>query len=190
MKRFSGMFGAFSILALVTLVSGCATTLGQTIMADVGGDIGKGLVTHLVEIRDNDLFKMVAQDAKATRAWAESQFGMTGKTPDVLKYRLATACPDATDAVGDLIQKTVNDMIAQVEIATAPPDPNAPRGFAMLLLTQLKYGDAPNPRAKIATLRKALALQTDALFTGCAHLFPKRQMNDLALLLLKAGVAP
>ena len=176
------------VLWLAVMGSGCTTTLGHGVLADVGGDIGKGLVTHLAEIRDNDLFKIVAQDAKATRAWAETQFGPTGKTPDQLKYRLATACPDATDAVGDLIQKTVNDMIAQVEIATAPPDPNAPRGFAMLALTQLKYGDGPNPRAKIATLRKALALQTDVLWTGCSHLYPKKQSQDLLLLLGKAGI--
>ena len=130
----------------------------------------------------------MGKEAKAGGAGAEGQFGVAGKTTDLLKYRLATACPDATDAVGGTITTTINDLIAQVEAATAPPDPNAPKGFAMLFLTQLKYGDAPNPRAKIAALKGILRLQTDAIFTGCAHLAPKAQMIDLARLLGKAAL--
>jgi hypothetical protein len=180
----SSLVAFFVPLALM----GCATTYGAKAQQTVAPRLGPDLVGALTELKNFPLLTTVANDAKATRAWADKTLSATGTNPDPVKYQLALACPTATDAVGGLINQTIDSIITQITAMTTPPDPNAPQGFLMLFLTQLKYGPQPDPKAQLAGLRGSLALQMDALFTGCAHLFPKKQANDLVKLLGKAGI--
>jgi hypothetical protein len=133
---------------------------------------------------------VVSQDAVATRTWANNVLSPTGTNPDPVKYQLALACPTATDAVAGLINQTLDGIIAQVQALESggSTDPNAAQGRLMLFLTQLKYGPQGDPKAQLANLKAQFAVQMDALFTGCAHLFPKKQMNDLIVLMSKAGI--
>lgn len=182
--------GITLMLALIVAVAsfGCATTAGSNVLAktDIGPDVVQALTDLKAKIQP--LIQIVGDDAKATRSWADGYLGPNGKSPDALKYQLALACPAATDAIGTTINQTIDDLIAQIQGMTGPSDPDAPKGRLMLFLTQLKYGPATNPQDKLNGLKAKLALQTDTLFTGCAHLFPKKQVNDIIKLLGKAGV--
>lgn len=175
-------------LAGLLALTGCATTLGQQAEQGLAAALGPDAIKALQDLKALPIIAKVKQDAAATRAWADKVLGPVGAKPDPVKYQLALACPTATDAVGGMIQQTLDGLIAQIQAMQTPADPNEPQGFAMLLLTQLKYGDQPNPQARLNGLKAQLALQADALFTGCAHLFPKKQMNDALRLLGKAGI--
>jgi len=142
----------------------------------------------LQDLKKLPIIEKVRQDAAATRAWANKVLSPTGTKPDPIKYQLALACPTAADAVGGMINQTIDGLIAQIQGMQTPPDPNEPQGFLMLFLTQLKYGDQPNPKDQLKTLQAQLSLQADALFTGCAHLFPKKQVNEAIKLMGKAGI--
>ncbi len=184
------MFGKIGIalVALMALV-GCATTAGQQVLdkTNLGADTVKALQDLKAELQP--VLATVGEDAAATRAWSNKVLGPQGTSPDVLKYRLANACPDATDAVGGAINQTLDNLIAQVQSMTGQSaDPTAPKGRLMLFLTQLKYGPQADPKAQLAALQASMALQMDALFTGCAHLFPKKQVNDILRLAAKAGI--
>lgn len=171
------------------LLTGCAS-LSQDV-AKGKLDLGTGAVEALQGVKQAiaPLIGVVGQDAAATRAWATSNLGPSGKNPDPLKYQLALACPMATDAVAGQINGTIDSLIAKIQEATSSGDPQAPQGYLMLFLTKLKYGPpSQDIKAQIADLRAQLALQTDALFTGCQHLFPKKQVNDVLVKLGKAGI--
>lgn len=190
MRKGLSKTGITLMLALVVAIGsfGCATTAANNIVSK--SDIGPDVVTALTDLKAKiqPLIQVVGDDAKATRLWADGYLGPNGKAPDALKYQLALACPAATDAVGAAINGTIDDLIAQIQGMSGPTDPEAPKGRLMLFLTQLKYGAAVDPKAKLDGLKAKLALQTDTLFTGCAHLFPKKQVNDIIKLLGKAGV--
>lgn len=187
MKR---MWAVLIAAVFITLgLTGCATTLGQGNEQKIVAKLGPDAIAALQELKTNPLIAKIKQDAAATRAWATRNLGPNGTKPDAMKYQLALACPTAADAVGARIDATIDGLIAQIQsMSVAPEDPNAPQGYLMLFLTQLKYGDQPNPQDKLKALQAELSLQADALFTGCQHLFPKKQVNEVLRLLGKAGV--
>jgi biotin carboxylase len=78
-------------------------------------------------------------------------------------------------------------MVAALQAIQAPPDPGAEQGYLMLALTTLKYFPGKSPQDQFADLKAKFSTQLDALFTGCAHLFPKKQFNELVALLGKFG---
>lgn len=176
------------LMVAMVAVAGCGTTLEQKSLVKFAPNLGSDAVAALKELKQLPLLQKVAQDSKATRAYAEGKFGVNGKTPDPLKLRLATACPDATDAVGQSIVETIDQVIAKVNEINAPTDPNVQQGYLMLFLTQLKYGDQQSPQNQLRALQDKLNLQFDAVFAGCAHLFPQKQVNDVAKLLARAGI--
>lgn len=177
-----------ALTLILGLVAGCGTTAEQQVLShsNIGPDTVKALQDLKAAIQP--IIVTVANDAKATRAWANQVLGPTGSSPDPVKYALANACPTATDAVAGLINGTIDGMIAQVTAITSPPDTSLQGGLLMLQLTQLKYGAAPDPKTQLAALQAQFNLQMDALFTGCQHLFPKKQMNDIINLMAKAGI--
>jgi hypothetical protein len=179
------------LLLIVLLIgAGCATSVGQNIESKIATDLGPDAIKALQDLKALPIIAKIKQDAAATRAWANKVLGPTGTKPDPVKYQLALACPTATDAVGDMINKTIDGLIAQIQGMQGPvDDSNAQQGFAMLFLTQLKYGDQPSPQDQLKNLQAQVALQADALFTGCAHLFPKKQVNDALKLMGKAGIS-
>lgn len=183
---FGKMLMLFACVGL--LAAGCATTVGQSAETKIMDKLGPDAVQALQDLKKMPIIEKVRQDAAATRAWANKVLGPNGTKPDPLKYQLALACPTAADAVGGRIDATIDGLIAQIQGMSAPQDPNEPQGFLMLFLTQLKYGDQPNPQEKLKALQAELSLQADALFTGCQHLFPKKQVNDAIKLLGKAGI--
>ncbi len=177
-----------AVVALLVLAVGCSTTAEQKVLSDL--NVGPDTVKALQDLKAalQPIIVTVSKDAAATRAWATQVLGPTGTNPDPVKYALANACPTATDAVAGLINGTIDGMIAQVQAITSPPDPSLSGGLLMLQLTQLKYGTSPNPQTQLAALRAQADLQLDALFTGCQHLFPKKQVNDILRLAGKAGI--
>jgi len=190
-----GGFGKFcTVVALAALaafgLSACSTTLGQQVQQKLAADVGPETVKALQDVKAalQPILATVAGDAKATRTWSDRVLGPSGTNPDPVKYALAYACPTATDAVAGLINGTIDGMIAQIGLITAPPDSDLSGGLLMLSLTQLKYGTQPDPKAQLASLRAAFDLQMDALFTGCQHLFPKKQVSDINRLLIKGGL--
>lgn len=189
-KKFSSAAVAL-VVSLSLALSGCATGLGDKVAQGaqkVAPDAIPDMIKVLQAIKANPIVATVGKDAAATRAWADKVLGPGGTNPDPLKYQLANACPTATDAVKDSINETIDGMIAELQAIQAPPDPNAPQGYLMLFLTQLKYGPASqSPQDRFNALRAKFQVQLDALFTGCMHLFPKKQMNDLVRLAVRFG---
>ena len=175
-------------LAVTLALAGCGTSAEKQLQRSLAPDVLPGTITALTDLkRGLANLPLLAQDVKATHAYAAGVFGKDGRTPDPVKFALADACPTAVDAISGLIGQTIDGIIAQLQ-GLAAPDPNAPSGFLMLFLTQIKYGTQPDPKAQLTALRAQLDLQMDALFTGCMHLFPKKQMNDVLRLAAKAGV--
>lgn len=181
-----------SLLALclsAVLAAGCTTSGGKEVQSALLTEtLGPDAINALQELKSVPIFAKLKQDSAATRVWADKFLGPKGTKPDPIKYQLALACPHATDVVVDLIGQTIDDLANQIQVMSAPTDPPIPQGYLMLFLTQLKYGDKQNPQDQLKTLQAKVALQMDALFTGCAHLFPKKQVHDIVKLLGKAGI--
>jgi hypothetical protein len=142
----------------------------------------------LDKLADNKFLSAVEADATATEAWVAVQ--VTAGKMDELTEELALACPRASRAaMKDLRAKILafKDLLVPVPTADSA---NVIAPHLMLRLTQLKYGDDPsqNPKAMIEKLRKDINLRLDAIFTGCAHLFPKEQVREVMVLAGKAGV--
>lgn len=181
-------------LGLATLLAaGCSTTAGQQLEQKVltKSNLGADAVKALQDLKAGlaPVLDVVAQDSAATRGWANTVLGPKGSNPDPIKYALANACPTAVDAVGPFVNQTIDGIITQIQAITGTPtDPTAPQGRLILFLTQLKYGPQTDPRVQITALRAQLELQVDALFTGCMHLFPQKQVNDLLRLAARAGL--
>jgi hypothetical protein len=173
---------AMLILPLVAALAGCAT-LG----AGAGGPAAPktgDVLDALDKLADNPLVNFALADADKTNAWVDAQ---VAKGMDPAKAELARACPRAVKfAAADLKAKIA---ALKAQLAGGPiPDIADPTG-AIYALTVLKYGGALDPKAELAQLRADIGLRMDALFTGCVHLFPKKQVNDVAILLGKAGIA-
>lgn len=175
-----------ALLALFALATfGCATSAGQQAFAVLTPDLASDAIDALGKIKELPILKHAAADAKATQAWADAN--LKGKEP--LKYQLASACPTATNAVIGEMTANIDGLIALLKAHQQPPEQPTAGLMPMLFLTQLKYGEkSADPKAQIGALKDKMALHMDALFTGCAHLFPKKQVNDLAKLLTKAGI--
>jgi hypothetical protein len=176
-----------SLLCLIPLlvINGCATTdviSGAPIVLPAKD---KATIDDaLVQLANNPLIAAALQDADATVLWVNAQ-----KWDDPMKLQLALACPAAIKAAATdfhdkvLLYKAKFDAL---NLDVQNIDLEKPQ--LVLRLTQLKYGVGFDPKAELAVIRADVNLRLDALFTGCAHLFPKKQMNELLVLAGKAGL--
>lgn len=165
------------------LLSACAATDGI-----LGLEPGPGLsgLDPLTQLAESGLIAAVLEDAAATLEWVEAQerAGM-----DPVKVTLARACPLAAQfAATDFRDKVLGLKSLLDQVGVHPVLVNLAQPRLMLRLTLMKYGSEPSLEERIAALRADLALRLDALFTGCAHLFPRRQVQDLAILAGKSGL--
>jgi hypothetical protein len=163
------------------LLSGCATMdvlTGQPLGEDIKGDV-------LVQLANNALVAAALEDATATEAWVDSQPNM-----DPIKQELALACPRAVKFAAKDFHDRVLALKAELDASgigsLTEVDIKSPR--LILHLTQLKYGIGMDPKARLAQMKADIALRLDAIFTGCAHLFPRKQVVQLANLAAKAGL--
>jgi len=175
----------FLLIPLLLLV-GCATTDVITGAPITLPAKDKATIDDaLVQLANNQLIAAAIDDAAATVAWVNTQSSM-----DPMKKALAMACPTAVDAAAkDFHDKVLSyrDKFNAIGVDIQQIDVSKPR--AILLLTQLKYGGAGfDPKAELAEIKEDINLRLDALFTGCMHLFPKKQVNQLAGLAAKAGL--
>ena len=178
------MTRTLTALALVlTLASGCSMVTGQpgplerVLAPGVGGLLGK--------LADNPITKMTVADADATLAWVATQESAGSLTP--LQGELARACPRAVKAAAGELQAKIAGLQAMLAaVDSSPADPAGPN--LILHATQLRYGAKTDPKALAAKLRADLDLRLDLLVTGCAHLFPARQLNDVLLFIGKKMV--
>lgn len=170
------------------LLTGCATTdvlMGQPLApptADQEQD-----VDLLVQLANNPLIAAVLADAADTQAWVDQQekAGM-----DPVKVTLARACPTAAKYAATDFHEKVLALKARLDQLTGigsgvASDLSKPH--AILIATKIKYGQGPDLKGQIQKLRDDISLRLDALFTGCAHLFPKKQFNELVNLARKTG---
>lgn len=171
------------LFALCALLPACATTdvlTGQALTPEVGKDD----IDPLTQLANNGLIAAVLDDAAETERWVMAQANL-----DPVRQELALACPRAARfAATDFHDKVLALKALVDQVGTGLYMVNLQQPRLMLRLTQLKYGNEPDLEERIATLRADVALRLDALFTGCAHLFPKRQVLDLAKLAGKAGL--
>lgn len=172
----------FILLAALSLTA-CATTAGIP-----GGPAAApetpALLDALDTLAENPLVNAATRDADRTLAWVSAQ-EKAGMEP--MKVALARACPTAVKAAtADLRAKIVT---LKAKLAGADQlAHDVTTGAPIYTLTVLKYGAALDPKAEVAQLRADIGLRVDALFTGCMHLFPKKQVNDVLALLAKLGI--
>ena len=175
--------------ALGLLFAGCGLRgIAREIDADIQAiESGKD---PLDVLKDNAVFRLKLADADATLAWvAEQEKAVPPIEP--IKAALARACPTAVKAVIPRFQARVDlfkALIAKIKgDAAGGVKQDDPR--LILLLTKLKYGTGLDPKAQLAQLRADVGVDIDALVTGCAHLFPARQVNGLLRLAARLGIA-
>ncbi len=179
-----------SLAVFVAVFSACATTDVLTgLPLPSPGTTGQSTdIDPLIQLANNPLIAAVLDDAAATQTWVDVQekAGM-----DPIKVTLARACPTAAKfAAVDfhdkvLALKSALDGVGQQIEAI---DLSKPQPRVILRLTQLKYGTGLDIQTQIAEIKADINLRLDALTTGCLHLFPKKQLNALAGLALKAGL--
>lgn len=191
MRHFGGGNGI--VLALIVLVTaGCGTVaqtqIDQALVKFAPADQGASVDQALADLESNPLTKAIDKDVADTIAWVK---GKQAETPpmDPLKAQLALACPTAVNAVKGTIVQNLEALRALLKgVQTTGQGAGAPSPEVILFLTQLKYGDNTDPSVQVANLRATLSLQVDALFTGCGHLFPKKQVNDFLKAAVGAGL--
>jgi hypothetical protein len=175
----------FCLLFGALLVAGCATMdviTGQALPVAPG----QTQADALTQLANNQIIAAVLDDAAATRVWVAAQ---QAKGMDPVKVQLALACPTAAEyAAKDFHDKVLQLKASLDQLGAKIEDVDASKPRLMLRLTQLKYGSEFDLRAQIAQVRDDINLRLDALFTGCAHLFPKKQLVNLASLAAKAGL--
>ena len=172
------------LLLLCALMLGACATAESGLMK-LGDDLDADVGAALDALANNKLFETALADADATLAWVDEQ---EKKGMEPIKVTLARACPRAVKfAVPDFKAKVQALKARLTERAASRGDVLGGPGL-ILKLTALKYGPRLSPKAEVEQIRADIALRADAIFTGCAHLFPKRQVLDLAKLLGKAGV--
>lgn len=158
---------SLAMLCAAALLGGCAVALpGAVKLTDITLDA----------LADNPLFQLATQDATDTLAWVKAHDPLQGPvalppslTP--VEVTLASACPQAVLwAIPDLQTKV---LALKQALGMLEQPPTAGVGLnPMLHLTILKYGVLPDLRGEIKQIRADIGLRMDALFTGCAHLFP------------------
>lgn len=174
-----------AMLAAAAVLTGCASTAGVITPAPATAPAAASSTDAIDALKGHPLLQLAVNDADATLAWVDTEVAAGRLTEP--KSTLARACPQAVKfAANDLAQK-LDQLKAKLEgLAKGGEAPPGPR--LILHLTQLKYGPQLDPQAQLAQLRADVGLRLDALTTGCAHLFPVKQINDLAALAGKAGL--
>lgn len=181
------------IPVLALLLVGCATTdvlTGEPLQSMIppGATIAPGSeppsMDVLTQLANNGLIAAVLDDASATEAWVNAQ----NPPLEPMKRTLALACPTAARAAAT----DFHDRVLQYKALLDQAKGDASDSFVgkprlMLHLTQLKYGANLDPQALIAQAKADINLRLDALWTGCSHLFPKKQAIDFVDVATKAG---
>lgn len=199
-----GIRVVLTVFFAALVFTGCASIGGApaggvTVKADgsldvkpEGGGIKKAITDDMADALDklanNPLLQRADESANRTLAWVAEQEKATPPM-GTLTAALARACPQA-------IKASTVDLREKIErlkglLSGAGQEQGPVTGFLVFDLTRLKYGKSTglDPKAEIEQIKADISLRMDALFTGCFHLAPKRQMIDALKLAAKLGIA-
>ena len=176
---------SLSVLALTA----CATS-GHSPSALILGGAGERLDGVIDQLADNDLIKVVVADADRTLAWIDAERAAHPEAWDPIKTELASACPRAAKAAAaDFHEKLVALKGALAGLADdRQPDAAGNQGALIYTLTRLRYGDRESLKERAEKLRGDIDRRLDLLVTGCGHLFPLKELANLAKLATKLGL--